>query len=57
MKIELTVDAANLIIEGLAELPAKKSFNLIIELQRKIAEASKPKEENDNAESNAVPVG
>jgi hypothetical protein len=36
MKIEVTEDEANMLLTGLAELPAKQSFNLITKMVQQI---------------------
>lgn len=39
VNVELTIDEINIILEGLGDLPAKKSYNVISKIQRVASES------------------
>ena len=42
MKFEFSVDEINIILQGLAELPAKHSMNIIARIQEDVAKQMQP---------------
>ena len=42
MKLELNENKMKVVLTGLAELPAKMSFDVIVDIHKQIAEQNKP---------------